>query len=906
MTRLYKHLHSARNILRSLVSSQASPGRAAPSEQAAPASTPAAQPSTSSTEHALTGAAHEEQRANPAHDATAPSPTDEPYALNAEQPDTATVDEGNAAPLEQGATAPSPIEEPNTLTGAQQSTPAADEGRATTLEQEVTVPIPTEELNSRIAEQQGALTKDEELIVTPALAATAPTETQPPNSLNAEQQSTLTTEEKFTVISQEATTPIPTEEPSMLITEQQGILTNDEELLGIPAQEVTAPLPADAPASLSAEQQSDVTTVEADAVETVERNVAIADEPDIAPPPLDPIPFNANDNSAVRVLFVAQHPALLANWRSLLHTMQKDSRFIAKVVLCPFLHPYSSTSITLDDMKQSLMKEGIPFSTIDVLSPSSFRPHIVFLQNPYDETRPDTFRSTSLTNNGIRVAYIPYGLEMGGGAWNLKAQFDLPVHRQAWRVFARSQRHKIMFGKYCRSGNSHVAVTGHPKFDSISIPKEKAPPQELTEKIKGRKVILWTPHFSVTPIPSWSTYKLYSDAIFKAFAKRRDLFLLLRPHPLFYKSMVGNGLWDERGEVEFKTMIDNSDNIGLDELPDYHVAFSVSDALMTDVGSFLLEYLAVNKPLLYLHHPDGLGMNDDGILTESLYKANNDKDILNFINQVSVGDDPLRNEREHLKPEFLFGLDGNIANNICDEIHQSLSAGDTWSPGAKLHSSSSQQKSEHYWKNSTTTYLAPPEYYEKKANILNEVLEKLPPAPRAIDIGCGDGKYTLQLAKFAGRVTGYELSTHLVEQAIAKAKHNNVSNVEFIPCELDDIIPLERFELISCLGVTSCIIDDLKFIFFLQKLNALAKPGATLLMIDSLSTVSECFAEDQSGYQAKYRSLPDYKILIERAGFTHHEEITLSEAPEKKLVNKLFILKNKTQLLTADSLNRKY
>ncbi|WP_194791770.1 methyltransferase domain-containing protein [Pseudomonas sp. UFMG81] len=606
-----------------------------------------------------------------------------------------------------------------------------------------------------------------------------------------------------------------------------------------------------------------------------------------------PVPFSSKDGKGVRVLFVAQHPSLLSGWRSLIRQMNEDSRFIIKVLLCPFLHPLTSASATLHSMRQALIDENISFCTADAINPEHYRPHVAFLQNPYDETRPARFKSAALAQAGIRVAYIPYGLEMGGGAWNLKAQFDLPVQRQAWRIFARSERHKAMFAKYCRSGSNHVVVTGHPKFDNKPTEATQSLPAQplFAAKSKGRRTILWTPHFSVTQTPAWSTFTLYSETIFETFAKRPDLFLLVRPHPLFYKAMRDNGHWTEDGEATFRQMLEYSENMALDDTPDYQSAFNASSALMTDVGSFLLEYLATDKPLLYLHHPEGLGMNDDSALVESLYKAAGTNDIINFVNMIAAGEDDRLNMRLRAKSEFLFGLNENIAKNICDIIYDSLHQGDDWSPAFDPSHSDSQLKSENYWRESTTTYLAPPEYYEKKTLILEEQLSKLKNIHSAIDIGCGDGKYSLQIAKHAKRVQAYELSANLVAQAHESAQLNNAKNITFIQNELDDIAPFEKFDLISCLGVTSCVIDSLKFIHFLQRLKSLAKPGATLMLIDSLSTAADQFAEDQSGYQACYRSISDYKTLVTQLGFELSEEILITEARERQLVNKLFIFK---------------
>jgi hypothetical protein len=69
----------------------------------------------------------------------------------------------------------------------------------------------------------------------------------------------------------------------------------------------------------------------------------------------------------------------------------------------------------------------------------------------------------------------------------------------------------------------------------------------------------------------------------------------------------------------------------------------------------------------------------------------------------------------------------------------------------------------------------------------------------------------------------------------------------------------------------------------------LSENGGFLLMIDSLSTVQDQLASDQSGYIAKYRSIYDYRTLIARRGFILKTEIPIKEVAEKCLVNKLFV-----------------
>ena len=604
-----------------------------------------------------------------------------------------------------------------------------------------------------------------------------------------------------------------------------------------------------------------------------------------------PVVTQLQSNEAIRIVFIVQHPSVWSSWRSVWVAATKGQRFISKVVLTPFIHPISSAAVTYDDMKKCLIDEKVPFCTAEFFDVNSFKPHVTFVQNPYEYTRPANIRIDQLKKAGSRIAYIPYGLEIGGGAWNIAAQFDSPVHRSAWRIFARSERHKAMFGKYCHVGNDHVFVVGHPKFDTMNVRHCSCMPVGLTKKIADRKVLLWTPHFSVGEPPTWSTYNLYGDFILSEMHRRQDLFMLIRPHPMFFQAMQQNKVWGPDGETCFRKMVYESDNLWLDVNPDYHDAFSVSDALITDVGSFLLEYLPTGKPILYLHHPNGLGMNDDRDLVQYLYSASGPIEIEAFMKMFALGDDHRKKEREGALSKFLHGLDSNIGEHICQHIYSSISTGDSWSPDVSKKGTTVQAGSEKYWHKSSCTYLAPSDYYDRKEVVLGDLLTKRSSFNKAIDIGCRDGRFTRLLAKYADEVTGYDISPILVNKAKEASSNDNIDNTQFVCQEIEKIAPAEKFDLVSCMGVTSCIIEDTKFLHILDKFSLLSMQGGHLLLIDTLSQIQEQIVSDQSGYIAKYRKMGDYLNLIERRGFRLIENLLITENIEKKLINKLFFFK---------------
>ncbi len=165
-------------------------------------------------------------------------------------------------------------------------------------------------------------------------------------------------------------------------------------------------------------------------------------------------------------------------------------------------------------------------------------------------------------------------------------------------------------------------------------------------------------------------------------------------------------------------------------------------------------------------------------------------------------------------------------------------------------------------------------------------------------MGCGDGLFSLVLAAHCKTFIGYDISESLIEQAKMRVLGSNLENVTFQVLHYEKIAPLEKYDLVSCMGLTSTILDDLTFLRLLDRIKMLSKPGGIVLLNDTLSLAVEQVFRCDDGYAEKYRSVNDYRQLIIRRGFGILQEIAVSEIVEKKLVNKIFIFKNTNSFIT--------
>lgn len=80
-----------------------------------------------------------------------------------------------------------------------------------------------------------------------------------------------------------------------------------------------------------------------------------------------------------------------------------------------------------------------------------------------------------------------------------------------------------------------------------------------------------------------------------------------------------------------------------------------------------------------------------------------------------------------------------------------------------------------------------------------KLLELADLAKIALDLGCGDGKFTFEIASHFARIIGLDTSKELLKVARQKQKEQNINNIEFILTSAENI-PYEdnSFDILYC------------------------------------------------------------------------------------------------------------
>lgn len=376
----------------------------------------------------------------------------------------------------------------------------------------------------------------------------------------------------------------------------------------------------------------------------------------------------ANVSKKCRVTFLAQEYAVWPSLRGVYEAMLKDKRFEVQFVYVPFHHQNSTGRDNSVDLYKS---DGISVVRYDEYDFGTDNPDIVFFAKPYGSTIPKQYYIGEVEKIIDRTVYIPYGMEA-----NYKLVlygFQHYLHYRVWRHIVYGQYVKQVGEKYGYRNGENIVVWGHPKMDYFLTEHKSVIPNEWVQKINGRHVICWCPHHTILPGKEHvSTWLDYQKIIFDWIKEHQDIVLLWRPHPLLFGALVNNKYMTQGQLDEFLEEKKKQDNIIFDDYSDYHAAFEVSDAMITDGTSFSIEYLGTGKPLM-LTTPDISQYYNYKEAQKGLYVGDSVDSIIEFLENISMDKDPKKLARKkYTKNTIFLPKDKTISEYIADNILRDL------------------------------------------------------------------------------------------------------------------------------------------------------------------------------------------------------------------------------------------
>lgn len=382
----------------------------------------------------------------------------------------------------------------------------------------------------------------------------------------------------------------------------------------------------------------------------------------------------------LRIVFLFQAATVWASWESVYSACIKDECMEIKLLLVSETVIEKSHLILAEEF---LKKQKIAYEKFEDFDLQTYKPHIAFVQFPYDLAchRPSAL-SLRLKRMGIRIVYIPYGIEIVDTQTARKDHFENFVVENSWRIFTCCEAVRKEYMKYCRNREA-VRALGSPKFDG-AVHAEKYPLAETIKKQSGkRKIVLWKMHFSKKAVEDGKIVQItpeLDEYIFFAenAGKYEDMFFVVMMHPKMLYGTVGS---DVKGDSSLKIKTDRllsvvrtKKNMYLDISADYRNSLYHADAVIMDRSAVMLEAAIIGKPILLMTNQHYKEKWTEGIrqVAETFSHGSTAEDMEGFLEKLRQGEQPGPERTKTVLEQYFPYFDGLCGCRIKETIKKEL------------------------------------------------------------------------------------------------------------------------------------------------------------------------------------------------------------------------------------------
>lgn len=383
---------------------------------------------------------------------------------------------------------------------------------------------------------------------------------------------------------------------------------------------------------------------------------------------------NASEKVFPRVVFIVQFPEV---WNSILTVYKAlESAGAAPLILCvpkPAVN-YSNEYAPSDQNEafEFLKKMNIPAVNAYEKQRGKWfdlkieKPDYVIYTRPYNEQYPELYKSICVCSYA-KVCYIPYAYSQTINGLSYTT-FNYAFILTTYLTFAPSQIRldecRKRFALQDLTKSHKFIFRGFPRFDLLTSRLA-----DIGKTGQKRKIILWLPRWTVDAPKGqrMSSFFRYLDCFFTYMAAHPMVDLIIRPHPLMFKVMLEKNIWTQKKLDELLDKVDQSDNICFDQNKDYLVSFGISDILVSDYSSLLIEYFISGKPIIYCDTSEDF--NADAMLMDStLYHAEKWQEVESLLTKLINEEDFQYEKRNDAVRRLIPSNAGHIGDEIANYI----------------------------------------------------------------------------------------------------------------------------------------------------------------------------------------------------------------------------------------------
>lgn len=254
----------------------------------------------------------------------------------------------------------------------------------------------------------------------------------------------------------------------------------------------------------------------------------------------------------------------------------------------------------------------------------------------------------------IPALYVHYGFPV---ILNDRMQFGLPdFHPFLWRHVVASEGHKrAMLAAAPGTDPARLLVAGYPKLD---VYRQPAPARDRVTvwpraADTARRRVIFAPHHAFgAGTLGMATFEWSGPAMLALARAHPEVDFVLKPHPNLEHGLERSGAMTPDQRRAFFADWRAGANTAIVEGGQYFDLFRTSDAMITDSGSFLAEYLPTGRPILRLQARPPAALNPVGqALADGFYTADTPEGLRDLFGSVILkGDDPLATVRQGALP----------------------------------------------------------------------------------------------------------------------------------------------------------------------------------------------------------------------------------------------------------------
>lgn len=384
------------------------------------------------------------------------------------------------------------------------------------------------------------------------------------------------------------------------------------------------------------------------------------------------IPYTEGEKIRVAILF--QVPSYWPSIESFYRECLNDEMIEVRIY---FVDDLAVERVQMKDAQKFLEEAKLSYEIYSEDRIDEFRPHVALYQPPYDVLyRNPSALSIHLKSKGVRIIYIPYGIEIADTEDARLAHFHTYVVRNAWRIYTFSEKMKEDYQKYCPNRHA-VRATGSPKFDAIGRDDIQLN-EEIRVAAKGRKIVVWKMHFpkmiydgmkQLQVTPYLSEYLEFAKKI----EEFEDVFFMVMPHPLFFSSSQSNNITET--SMQLFEILRKKSNVYIDMSSDYRPSLYNADAIIVDRSALMVEAGLCKVPVLYMHNEDYEEPLTNAVkcLVDTYEQGTHAVDMMLFVEQLTkngLQDSVLK--RQKVIDETMPFLDGYCGKRIVADIKMGI------------------------------------------------------------------------------------------------------------------------------------------------------------------------------------------------------------------------------------------